>query len=233
MRPSGATNLGDPPQAEFRSLSRREACRRSTSPAANRTYADITSDELRARIDEAHRLGMKITGHLCSVGYEEAIGLGIDDLEHGPFGSPDGDLDPRRVSGKSISAAPDATRLKVVHDIIDNVSPNSLELQRLIRLMVTHHVALTFTLAVIEGGTQLPLEQMTGQRRLLHPVAWEQIVERHASEVKQDALFQARLKKEMEFERAFVRAGGMLMAGCDPTGDGHAIAGLGDQPAAG
>jgi hypothetical protein len=35
--------------------------------------------------------------------------------------------------------------------------------------------------------------------------------------------------KEMEFERAFVKAGGHLMAGLDPTGIGGIIAGFGDQ----
>ena len=40
---------------------------------------------------------------------------------------------------------------------------------------------------------------------------------------------QERLTKEMKFEREFVAAGGLLLAGCDPTGDGHALAGLGDQ----
>ena len=29
--------------------------------------------------------------------------------------------------------------------------------------------------------------------------------------------------------RAFVKAGGLLMAGCDPTGNGSALAGFGDQ----
>ncbi|MCU1248368.1 MAG: amidohydrolase family protein [Edaphobacter sp.] len=37
------------------------------------------------------------------------------------------------------------------------------------------------------------------------------------------------LKKEMEFEREFVHQGGLLMAGCDPTGIGGVIAGYGDQ----
>ncbi len=37
-----------------------------------KAYANITPDELKAAIDEAHRLGMKVTGHLCSVGYEQA-----------------------------------------------------------------------------------------------------------------------------------------------------------------
>jgi imidazolonepropionase-like amidohydrolase len=37
------------------------------------------------------------------------------------------------------------------------------------------------------------------------------------------------LKKEMDFERAFVAAGGLLIAGCDPTGNGGALPGFGDQ----
>ncbi len=37
------------------------------------------------------------------------------------------------------------------------------------------------------------------------------------------------LKKEMELERAFVKAGGTLLAGPDPTGIGGVVAGFGDQ----
>ena len=36
-------------------------------------------------------------------------------------------------------------------------------------------------------------------------------------------------KKEMEFEYAFVKAGGLLISGLDPTGIGGVIAGFGDQ----
>src|SRR5690606_16937121 len=45
----------------------------------------ISRDAMRAAIDEAHRRGVKLTGHLCSVGYREAVALGIDNLEHGLF----------------------------------------------------------------------------------------------------------------------------------------------------
>jgi hypothetical protein len=31
----------------------------------------------------AHGRGSKITGHLCSIGFREAIDFGIDNLEHG------------------------------------------------------------------------------------------------------------------------------------------------------
>lgn len=38
----------------------------------------------------------------------------------------------------------------------------------------------------------------------------------------------ALLRKAMEFERAFVKAGGLLIAGSDPTGNAGIVAGFGD-----
>src|SRR4029079_16766929 len=38
----------------------------------------------------------------------------------------------------------------------------------------------------------------------------------------------ALLRKAMDFERAFVQAGGLLIAGLDPTGNGGIVAGFGD-----
>src|SRR4029453_15402644 len=48
-----------------------------------KAYMNITRDELRAVVEEAHKRGLKVTGHLCSVGYKEAAEIGIDNLEHG------------------------------------------------------------------------------------------------------------------------------------------------------
>ena len=48
-----------------------------------KTYMQISRDELRAVVREAHRRGLKVTGHLCSVTFREAAQLGIDNLEHG------------------------------------------------------------------------------------------------------------------------------------------------------
>src|SRR6185503_9667314 len=50
-----------------------------------KAYMNITRAELGAAIQEAHKRGLKLTGHLCSVTYPEAAELGIDDLEHGFF----------------------------------------------------------------------------------------------------------------------------------------------------
>jgi imidazolonepropionase-like amidohydrolase len=193
-----------------------------------KAYANITPDELQAAIDEAHHLGMKITGHLCSVGYEQAIAFGIDNLEHGPFVSPDGDLDPARANG--MCQSPTGTGQGAIgRDIIPNVAADSPQLAHIIQIMVAHHVALTSTLSVVEGGSELDLAHNPRLRVLLAPVAWENINRSREAERARDDLIRMRLQKEMQFERAFVAAGGVLMVGCDPTGDAHTIAGLGDQ----
>ena len=48
-----------------------------------KAYTQISRADLGAAIDEAHKHGVKVTAHLCSVGFREAVALGIDQLEHG------------------------------------------------------------------------------------------------------------------------------------------------------
>jgi hypothetical protein len=50
-----------------------------------KAYMNISRAELKAAVDEAHKRGLKVTGHLCSVGFKEAAEIGIDNLEHGLF----------------------------------------------------------------------------------------------------------------------------------------------------
>src|SRR5580693_4654432 len=49
-----------------------------------KAYMNITREELGTAIKQAHAHKLKLTGHLCSVTWPEAVALGIDDLEHGP-----------------------------------------------------------------------------------------------------------------------------------------------------
>src|SRR5688500_9300868 len=48
-----------------------------------KAYMNISRAALGAAIDEAHKRGLKVTGHLCSITFREAAALGIDNLEHG------------------------------------------------------------------------------------------------------------------------------------------------------
>src|SRR5687768_17764446 len=56
-----------------------------------KAYTDIRRAELGATIKEAHKRGVKVTGHLCSVSFREAVELGIDNLEHGMLTASDFD----------------------------------------------------------------------------------------------------------------------------------------------
>ena len=47
--------------------------------------------------------------------------------------------------------------------------------------------------------------------------------------VPMDSPMTSLFKKEMEFELAFVKGGGLLLAGPDPTGNGATLPGFGDQ----
>ena len=69
-----------------------------------KTYMQITRGELAAAINEAHRRGIKVTGHLCSVTYAEAASLGIDNLEHGFFAATDfvADKKPDECPGQGV-----------------------------------------------------------------------------------------------------------------------------------
>jgi imidazolonepropionase-like amidohydrolase len=73
-----------------------------------------------------------------------------------------------------------------------------------------------------------PLEQ-----RVRDAMATEAVISYLAQRVRvgeaKDSPAQALLKKEMEFERDFVKAGGLLIAGPDPTGYGGVLPGFGDQ----
>jgi len=105
-------------------------------------------------------------------------------------------------------------------------------LKQTIQNLVAHHVAITSTLAVLEGGLRPPMDRnglMTRTRMLLAWEDWSKVMTSRANREATDSFSQMLLQKEMKFEREFVAAGGVLMAGCDPTGDGHTLAGLGDQ----
>ena len=102
----------------------------------------------------------------------------------------------------------------------------------MIRDLVAHHVAVTSTLAVFEVTVpnRPPLLKQARAQKALTAEAWSTYLRiRGTIAEKNDPLAAALLKKEMQFERAFVNAGGLLLAGCDPTSFGGVLPGYGDQ----
>ena len=184
-----------------------------------KAYMNITREELGVAIQQTHAHKLKLTGHLCSVTWPEAVALGIDDFEHGPVFTdtefvPDKKPDACPASGSSSTWAK--------QDI------NGALVQELIRNLVSHHVAVTSTLPVFEAGAP---GRPKLQSRTLDAMSAEsaQSYLTARARVALDSPMTALLRKEMDFEFAFTKAGGLLLAGPDPTGNGGVLPGFGDQ----
>jgi len=190
-----------------------------------KAYMNITREELRAAVEEAHKRGLKVTGHLCSVGYREAAEIGIDNLEHGLL--PNSEFVTNKQPDKCPGAAVGAS--------LRNLEINSDPVKETIRTLVAKNVAITSTLPVFEAGA--PLTQ-TGigaasavmNQRVLNVMNTDARVRylTARSRIAADSPTPFLIRKSMEFERAFVAAGGLLIAGLDPTGNGGIVAGFGD-----
>lgn len=185
-----------------------------------KAYTDIRRADLKAAIDEAHKRNMKVTGHLCSVSFKEAVELGIDNLEHGLLTATD--FDPE----KKVDTCPQGSMQRV--GVADMSSSTARET---IAAMTAKNVGMTSTLAVYEPffpnrptKDERTLEAMSPEVREAYMRTRTQI-----DTAKNWALTPAILKNAMAFEKAFVAAGGLLAAGVDPTGFGGALPGFGDQ----
>jgi imidazolonepropionase-like amidohydrolase len=192
-----------------------------------KAYMNITRDELKAAIEAAHKRGLKVTGHLCSVSYPEAAELGIDDLEHGFFVNTQMDPDKK----------PDMCSESQGLFTLEHMTAGSTEAKQLIDLLVKHHVAITSTLPVFEGDASA---FGSGGELKINPKALDAM----SPEARQDALITqhrpasispskmdraALFRNDMGLEKEFVDAGGLLLAGPDPTGAGDVLPGFGDQ----
>ncbi|HEY4776058.1 MAG TPA: amidohydrolase family protein, partial [Candidatus Acidoferrales bacterium] len=183
-----------------------------------KAYMNITREELGVAIEAAHAHKMKLTGHLCSVTWPEAVALGIDDLEHGPVFA-----DTEFVADKKADACPQGgSGAWTKQDV------NGAQVQELIHNLVSHHVAVTSTLPVFEAGVP---GRPKIQRRTLDSMSAEsaQSYLTARASVALDSPMTSLMRKEMDFELAFFKAGGLLLGGPDPTGNGGVLPGFGDQ----
>jgi imidazolonepropionase-like amidohydrolase len=191
-----------------------------------KAYMNITRDELRAAVEEAHKRGLKVTGHLCSIGFREAADIGIDNLEHGLM------VDSEFVTNKQSDQCPGVA----VNASLRQLDLNGPAVRETISTLVAKNVAITSTLPVFEAGSA-PLAQsgIGAASALLNPRVLD-VMSADArvryltarARVSSDSGSVALLRKAMDFERAFVKAGGLLIAGLDPTGNGGIVAGFGD-----
>jgi imidazolonepropionase-like amidohydrolase len=234
----GAGNVG---MAQMHWLSGPEDATRTVNYWADegvhdfKAYMHITRAELAAAVKAAHARGLKVTGHLCAVGFTEAANIGIDDLEHGlPV---DAEFDP----GKEPDVCPGGMSAPT-GPVIAALDLQSAPVQNMMHTLIAKHVALTSTLPVFEPNRSTAsriLDALSPQARYdflaansgrgragAAPSGSNTAGRGGAGRGAQSA---AVFKKEQEFEYMFVKAGGTLLAGLDPTGYGGVIAGFGDQ----
>jgi imidazolonepropionase-like amidohydrolase len=186
-----------------------------------KAYMNITHAELAAAVKAAHKHNIQVTGHLCSIGFREAAAIGIDNLEHGLL------VDTEFHPGKQADVCPPQG---VTRGEIAQLDIASAPVREMIADLVSHHVAITSTLSVFEAfdGAHPPIEQ-----RFLDALAPQSALNYLSARARarggDDTPNMQALRKELEFERAFVKAGGQLIFGADPTGNGGALAGFADQ----
>jgi imidazolonepropionase-like amidohydrolase len=154
------------------------------------------------------------------VSFREAVALGIDNLEHGLFVNTD--FDPEK---KPDFCPPDALAKLAGLDMAGEPA------RATIREMVAHKVPMTSTLAVFElfVPNRPPLEPRTLEA-MAPDVKAEYLTSRaRLSEPGSFGVSPEVFRNAQRFELEFVRAGGLLAAGVDPTGNGGALPGFGDQ----
>jgi imidazolonepropionase-like amidohydrolase len=184
-----------------------------------KAYMQISRAQLGAAVEEAHKRGLKITGHLCSVTYAEAADLGIDNLEHGFLASTD------FVSDKQPDTCPgQGSGQRTVAALDEHGEP----FKALVKKLVDKKVALTSTLTVFE--TYTPGRPLPPGLDVLLPQLKQQFEQNYQRTAQsQNSVYTTLFPKALALERAFARAGGMLIAGTDPTGGGGVIPGYSNQ----
>lgn len=190
----------------------------SAGATSYKGYMSLNRAQLGAIVDEAHKGKRKVTAHLCGVTYREAADLGIDNLEHGFLAATD------FVADKKADECPNPLAARASYDTLAIDAP---EMKALQKHLIERKVALTSTLTVFEtfaSGRPIAspeaLELLIPQLRESYLARWSQI------QAMKDNVWTRILPKEMAWEKQFVEAGGLLVAGTDPTGYGGVIPGF-------
>ena len=185
-----------------------------------KAYTNIGRAELQAVVDEAHRRGMKVTGHLCSISFSEAVEIGIDNLEHGLVTNTDyhPDKEPDRCpAGNNLVAG--------------NVDVRGPEVEATFQRMIDAGVAMTSTLPVYElSYPNRPTKDPRALLAMSDDVRQAYLADRDRIDNDPNPRLTIDIfKNAMAYEVRFVEMGGLLAAGVDPTGRGGALPGYGDQ----
>ncbi len=183
-----------------------------------KVYNNITAEDLNVCVEEAHKRGLKVTGHLCSLTYKEASELGIDNLEHGFMASSDFNRNKTKDQ-----CDPFGARQGLVNQDIDGAAINEL-----IDLLIRNGTTLTSTPNVFEPYTDHEVVPGGGFEALA-PVYQKEVQKRYDRGLGKDSIAAVVFSKNLIWLRRFYDKGGLLVAGTDPTGAGRTVAGYANQ----
>lgn len=183
-----------------------------------KVYNNITKEDLKICVAEAHKRGLKVTGHLCSLTYEEASEIGIDNLEHGFMASSDF-ADEKQED----ICDPFAARSSLASEDLNGEKINAL-----IDLLIKNKTAITSTPVVFEPYTGHEVVPGGGLEALA-PQIKERVQRTYDRSVNRDANAKALFDKNLQWLKRFHEKGGLLIAGTDPTGAGRTVAGYANQ----
>ena len=186
-------------------------------------YMNVSREVLAAAIDAAHKRGLKVTGHLCSITFHEAAALGIDQLEHGVVVATDFVVDkkpdqcPDPPDGRGCA---DRARVRRAGNARADRDARPPACRRHV-----HARCLCRRRRRLVPGDRGPFVSER-EVAVLGPA--------HAGDALSESPSGAGVPRscstpEMRFERAFVAAGGTLVAGTDPTGWGGTLPGPGNH----
>ena len=181
-------------------------------------YNNVTKEDIKTCITEAHKRGFKVTAHLCSVTYEEASNLGIDNLEHGFMASTD-----FIINKEENICDPFAARKSLTDEPVDSPKINAL-----IDLLIKNGTTITTTPNVFEPWTDRELIPGGGEDAVA-PSVLKDVKNIYDRMVGRDSLHLLRFNKNLTWIKRFYDKGGKLIAGTDPTGAGRTVAGYANQ----
>lgn len=183
-----------------------------------KVYNNFTKDDLREIIRVSQGRNIKVTGHLCSITYQEAAEMGIDNLEHSFMASTDFVIDKKEnecvFGGQSLA----------------ELNESDPKLVKLMQLLIDKNVTLTYTPNVFEPFTDREVIPGGGSNALA-PYFLEQMQTIYDRSInsERDSLELISFKKEMKRVMKFHSMGGKIIVGTDPTGTGKTIAGYSNQ----
>ena len=183
-----------------------------------KVYNNITKDDLKICVEEAHKRGLKVTGHLCSLTYKEASEIGIDNLEHGFMASSDFDIEKEENLCDPFGAR---------NGLVDT-DVNGKEINALIDLLIKNKTTITTTPNVFEPYTNREVIPGGGLDALA-PQIRERVQKNYNRVVGRDSISNLLFNKNLKWIKKFYDRGGLLVAGTDPTGAGRTVAGYANQ----